>query len=104
MKDVQNEFILRQIDERIKNVHDNTPLVLGQIDERIKNVHNNTLFVPMLDRPLQDGNTPFMQHSTCNASDFTHPRYFEICKMLQGPPVWHRKQWEWVGASASWGS
>lgn len=39
---------------------------------------------------------PFMQYSTCCASDLMHPRYREICRMLNETPRWHRKQWEWV--------
>lgn len=39
---------------------------------------------------------PFMWASTVSASDFLHPRYHAICKMLDCPPTWHRKHWEWV--------
>lgn len=38
----------------------------------------------------------FMRWSTCSAADFTHPRYVEICEMLEHPCDWHRKLWEWV--------
>jgi hypothetical protein len=40
--------------------------------------------------------SPFMSASTCAANDVMHPRYREICTMLQDNPRWHRKQWEWV--------
>ncbi len=38
----------------------------------------------------------FMRYSTCSAADVLHPRYAEICAMLQHPCDWHRKLWEWV--------
>ena len=40
--------------------------------------------------------TAFMPYSTCNASDFLHPRYAEICDLIKHPFQWHRKLWEWV--------
>lgn len=40
--------------------------------------------------------TPFMSFSTCNASDFLHPRCQEICDLIRHPLIWHRKLWEWV--------
>jgi SAM-dependent methyltransferase len=54
------------------------------------------LLLPSLRTPLAPESSPFMQHSTVAASDFLHARYHAICKQLCGPPVWHRKQWEWV--------
>ena len=38
----------------------------------------------------------FMRYSTCSSTDFLHPRFGEICAMLQHPWDWHRKLWEWV--------
>lgn len=37
-----------------------------------------------------------MQHSNCMAEDFVHPRYFQLCKLIEQRPTWHRKQWEYV--------
>ena len=39
---------------------------------------------------------PFMSFSTCNAADFMHPRFQEICGLLKHPFCRHRKMWEWV--------
>ncbi len=39
---------------------------------------------------------PFMPFSTCNATDFLHPRYMEICGLIKHRFMWHRKLWEWV--------
>lgn len=66
------------------------------VDARIASAHADRLFLPALDAPSLADDAPFLQHSTCCASDFTHPRYHAICRMLHGNPVWHRKQWEWV--------
>lgn len=38
----------------------------------------------------------FMRYSTCNATDLMHPRFAEICDLLNHPFGWHRKLWEWV--------
>ena len=37
-----------------------------------------------------------MAFSTCNASDFLHPRFQAICGLIRHPFAWHRKLWEWV--------
>ena len=39
---------------------------------------------------------PFMAASNCQASDFYHPRYLQLCKLMALRPQFHRKQWEWV--------
>lgn len=39
---------------------------------------------------------PFMQASNCQASDFSHPRYLQLAKLLALRPQFHRKQWEWI--------
>lgn len=40
--------------------------------------------------------TPFMQFSNCQAADFYHPRFLQLCKLMAMRPRFHRKQWEWV--------
>lgn len=55
-----------------------------------------TLNLPSLKVPLLSPDAPFLHYSTCAARDFLHPTYHAICKLLCGPPTWHRKQWEWV--------
>lgn len=39
---------------------------------------------------------PFMDSSTCCARDFYHPRFGQLCEMLDEPVHLHRKLWEWV--------
>lgn len=39
---------------------------------------------------------PFLAHSTPVGSDFSHPRYAQLCRLLAIPPAYHRKTWEWV--------
>lgn len=53
-------------------------------------------YLPMPPFPGLPAETPFMSFSTCNATDFLHPRYKEICDLLRHPLIWHRKLWEWV--------
>lgn len=38
----------------------------------------------------------FMPWSTCSFSDFTHPRYAQLCEAIRHAPVYHRKAWEWI--------
>lgn len=40
--------------------------------------------------------TPFLQYSNCQAADFYHPRFIQLCKLIDDRPRFHRKQWEWV--------
>ena len=53
-------------------------------------------YLPMPPFFVATSETPFMSYSTCNATDFLHPRYKEICDLLKHPFIWHRKLWEWV--------
>ena len=39
---------------------------------------------------------PFFQFSNCQAADFYHPRYIQLCKLIAERPRFHRKQWEWI--------
>lgn len=50
---------------------------------------------PIMDNKLLDDST-FMQYSTCSAIDFSHPKFFEICKLMDIVPRYHRKIWEHV--------
>lgn len=42
------------------------------------------------------GDTPFLQYSNCQAADFYHPRFIQLCKLIDERPRFHRKQWEWI--------
>jgi hypothetical protein len=37
-----------------------------------------------------------MAYSNCNISDFSHPRYAQLCKLINDRPYFHRKQWEYI--------
>jgi hypothetical protein len=56
----------------------------------------SSVLLPPLDYPTLPADAPFMQHSNCMAEDFLHPRYFQLCKLIEQRPTWHRKQWEYV--------
>lgn len=36
----------------------------------------------------------FIKESTCSAKDFFHPKFNQICRLLDMEPVFHRKLWE----------
>jgi hypothetical protein len=67
----------------------------GRMDKLRDDVEQHAWWVAPANASVSP-HAPFMQHSTCAASDLTHPRYREICRMLNETPRWHRKQWEWV--------
>lgn len=52
--------------------------------------------LPLLHECAADA--PFMPASSCSASDFFHPRFVEIARMLDlaDPIYFQRKLWEWV--------
>ena len=37
-----------------------------------------------------------MQHATCSAADFVHPKFAELCHAMGLPLVFRRKIWEFV--------
>ncbi|NDZ14504.1 hypothetical protein C7T35_18170 [Variovorax sp. WS11] len=43
-----------------------------------------------------DSAAPFLEFSNCQAEDFYHPRFMQLCKLIGERPRFHRKQWEWV--------
>ncbi len=62
----------------------------------VKEMIRTSVLQPPLDGPTVPATVPFMEHSNCVAEDFVHPRYFQLCKLIEEAPVWHRKQWEYV--------
>jgi 2-polyprenyl-3-methyl-5-hydroxy-6-metoxy-1,4-benzoquinol methylase len=62
----------------------------------VKEMIRSSILLPPLDQPALATDAPFMQHSNCMAQDFQHPRYFQLCKLIEQRPTWHRKQWEYV--------
>ena len=53
-------------------------------------------FVPDPGLSPSSADAPFIATSNCQASDFYHPRYAQLCKLMAHRPHFHRKQWEWV--------
>lgn len=74
-----------------------TSLEQGKTDWlTVKEMIRSSVLQPPLDQPSLPADAPFMQHSNCVAEDFLHPRYFQLCKLIEQTPTWHRKQWEYV--------
>lgn len=63
--------------------------------EHVGNMRRST-FVPDPGLSPSSADAPFMATSNCQASDFYHPRYTQLCKLMAHRPHFHRKQWEWV--------
>ncbi len=53
------------------------------------------LFIPSIELHARV-EEPFMGYSTCSASDFLHPEFRRLSKVLGLPLTFHRKYWEWV--------
>lgn len=85
-------------EEEFKQINDRlAALEQGKADVlTVKEMVRNSWLAPTIDRPTVDVDAPFMQHSSCTASDFLHPRYFAMCRLINARPYWHRKQWEYV--------
>jgi SAM-dependent methyltransferase len=62
--------------------------------ELVADMIKQRIFVPTASTLSDDA--PFMEYSTCSASSLLHPQYFEICRLLDHPPLYHRKLWEWA--------
>jgi hypothetical protein len=63
--------------------------------ERMAAMRRST-FVPDPGCSPSAADAPFMAVANCQASDFYHPRYAQLCKLMAHRPHFHRKQWEWV--------
>lgn len=69
---------------------------LDLIRARLSALEQGGPFLPSLEEPTRSAEAPFMEHSNCLSEDFQHPRYFQLCKLIEQRPVWHRKQWEYI--------
>jgi hypothetical protein len=81
----------RHVEALAREVWDIKPALQKQMSAEIR----RRVFLPP-SPVLWDEHRPFMPYSTCSAADFMHPRYAEICAMINHPVRYHRKIWEWV--------
>lgn len=65
-----------------------------EFEERVATMIRQRIFVPSF--PVADQHAPFMEYSTCSATDLLHPVYADMCAMLGLPPMYQRKFWEWA--------
>lgn len=64
------------------------------LEQHIARMIQQRIFVPSF--PTADEHASFMQYSTCSVADMAHPRFTEICALIDRQPAYHRKLWEWV--------
>jgi len=62
----------------------------------VKEMIRSTVYQPLLDTPSLPAEAPFMRYSSCHVNDLLHPRYVQLCKLINTRPLWHRKQWEYI--------
>jgi hypothetical protein len=67
----------------------------SSIDLRVRDALLKRMYVPSLLAPDRE-HGKFMPYSTCSSADFFHPRYAQICKLINVPPIFNRKMWEWT--------
>lgn len=85
---------LRLMKDRIAALEQRVAAALTR--DSVKQMILDSLQSPCLDTPALSSADPFMIYSNCNVADFTHPRYTQICKLMNDRPYFHRKQWEYV--------
>jgi hypothetical protein len=90
MEHVELEQITRRMTELEKRVSEH--VTLNQVKEMIR----DSVYFPSLDTPALAATDPFMAYSNCCNEDFKHPRYAQLCKLINDRPRWHRKQWEYI--------
>lgn len=86
------------ITKQIDNLQEEMAVIRTRIEaiEKELALAEKRNFLPVPPFPTPTCTTSFMPFSTCNAADFMHPRFLEICALLKHPFRWHRKLWEWV--------
>lgn len=80
------------------------PTLLAKLEERLaaRLLHEGkpwkkNVYIPSPAVLGVDAGRPFMQWSTCSASDFLHPEFMRIFGAMHFEPFFfHRKYWEWV--------
>ncbi|CAB3760138.1 hypothetical protein [Paraburkholderia humisilvae] len=81
-------------DGEIESLRQQIKALEESIDNRISTALREHLYLPLPSHWSAD--KPFMPYSTCSAADFLHPRYAEICGVLDHGLQFHRKLWEWI--------
>jgi hypothetical protein len=66
----------------------------SSFDARVSKAIRDHVFLPTTSHWSRD--KPFMPFSSCSAADFLHPRYSDLCAVLDHPLMFHRKLWEWI--------
>jgi len=69
---------------------------LAMTRDTVKEMIRDSFHFPCLDHPTSAATDPFMVYSNCSMVDFSHPRYAQLCKLINDRPRWHRKQWEYI--------
>lgn len=82
---------VRSIEQRLSNLEQ-----VAMTGAEVKDMIRNSWLSPLIEPEAVDLNSPFMQYSSCSVSDFSHPRFFAMCRLIAARPYWHRKQWEYV--------
>lgn len=64
--------------------------------QRLSEIADRRPYTPLPPFTHESHAREFMSFSTCSAADFFHPRFQEICGLINRSFTFHRKLWEWV--------
>lgn len=81
--------------ERIERLERSVRDLEASIEQRVRDALVRRMFIPNL-LVSDKAHGKFMQYSTCSSADFLHPRYAQICKLIDVSPIFNRKRWEWA--------
>ncbi len=93
--DLQNRDGNRTVAAETAQLRERIAALENTFDARVSEVLRRHIFLPSPELHWQQ-DRPFMPYSSCSAADFLHPRYSEICKVIDHPLQFHRKVWEWI--------
>lgn len=86
------------LDKKVVELQKIRDMNVQQFDSLKEQIHatRHMTYAPNPELEQSQPDSPFMQYSNCQASDFFHPRYIQLCKLIDQRPRLHRKQWEFI--------
>ncbi|MGX7004355.1 hypothetical protein [Caballeronia sp. KNU42] len=82
------------IRSEVASLREKITVLENSFDGRVATAIRDHMYLPTTSHWSRD--KPFMSFSSCSAADFLHPRYTDICNVLDHPLIFHRKLWEWI--------
>lgn len=90
-----NSAVEQGFQERMERLERSVLDLEASIEQRVRDALIRRMFIPNL-LVSDKEHDEFMPYSTCSSADFLHPRYAQICKLIDVAPIFNRKRWEWA--------